>query len=155
MRGHAFIDHTADIGIKVWADSRDYLFEEAASAMLSIIVDCETIQPLINKKVRVVAESNEMLFLKWLKEILFILEKFSLVFKTCRILEIKSFNQTKKKLVLTGILSGTIAVVFGTLFLVQTFRHMKNCNYNTALSIMYFSFLYLPVVQIAYLIDKI
>lgn len=106
MRGHAFIDHTADIGIKVWADSRDYLFEEAASAMLSIIVDCETIQPLINKKVRVVAESNEMLFLKWLKEILFILEKFSLVFKTCRILEIKSFNQTKKKLVLTGILSG-------------------------------------------------
>lgn len=56
---------------------------------------------------------------------------------------------------LTGILSGTIAVVFGTLFLVQTFRHMKNCNYNTALSIMYFSFLYLPVVQIAYLIDKI
>jgi len=56
---------------------------------------------------------------------------------------------------LTGIISGTIATVCGVLFLAQTFRHMKNCNHRTALSIMYFSFLYLPIVQIAYLMDKI
>jgi protoheme IX farnesyltransferase len=56
---------------------------------------------------------------------------------------------------LTGIISGTIATVCGVLFLAQTFRHMKNCSRSTALSIMYFSFLYLPIVQIAYLMDKI
>jgi protoheme IX farnesyltransferase len=56
---------------------------------------------------------------------------------------------------LTGVISGAIATVCGVLFLAQTFRHMKNCNRNTALSIMYSSFLYLPIVQIAYLMDKI
>ncbi len=56
---------------------------------------------------------------------------------------------------LTGVISGAIATLCGVLFLAQTFRHMKNCNRNTALSIMYSSFLYLPIVQIAYLIDKI
>jgi len=56
---------------------------------------------------------------------------------------------------LTGVISGTIATVCGVLFLSQTFRHMKNCNRSTALSIMYSSFLYLPIVQIAYLMDKI
>ena len=76
MKGHAFIDHTADVGIKVWADSREDLFEEATAAMLSLMVDIKTVQPLINKKVRVEGENSEELFLKWLKEILFILEKF-------------------------------------------------------------------------------
>jgi protoheme IX farnesyltransferase len=56
---------------------------------------------------------------------------------------------------LTGVISGAIATLCGVLFLSQTFRHMKNCNRNTALTIMYSSFLYLPIVQIAYLIDKI
>jgi len=56
---------------------------------------------------------------------------------------------------LTGVISGAIATLCGVLFLAQTFRHMKNCNRNTALSIMYSSFLYLPIVQIAYLFDKV
>lgn len=56
---------------------------------------------------------------------------------------------------LTGVISGAIATLCGVLFLAQTLRHMKNCNRNTALSIMYSSFLYLPIVQIAYLMDKI
>jgi protoheme IX farnesyltransferase len=56
---------------------------------------------------------------------------------------------------LTGVISGAIATLCGVLFLAQTFRHMKNCNRSTALYIMYSSFLYLPIVQIAYLFDKV
>lgn len=56
---------------------------------------------------------------------------------------------------LTGVVSGVIATGCGVLFLIQTFRHMKNCNRTTALWIMYSSFVYLPIVQIAYLMDKI
>jgi protoheme IX farnesyltransferase len=56
---------------------------------------------------------------------------------------------------LTGNVSGMIATLCGVLFLAQTFRHMKNCNRSTAMWIMYSSFLYLPIVQIAYLMDKI
>ena len=56
---------------------------------------------------------------------------------------------------LTGVNSAIIATVCGVLFLAQTFSLMRNNSRKSALKIMYGSFLYLPIVQIAYLIDKI
>lgn len=56
---------------------------------------------------------------------------------------------------LTGINSGIIATICGVLFLAQTFSLMRDHSRKSALKIMYGSFLYLPIVQIAYLVDKI
>lgn len=56
---------------------------------------------------------------------------------------------------LTGIISAIVATFSGVLFLMQTFKHMKESTRKSALSIMYGSFIYLPIVQIAYLIDKL
>lgn len=54
-----------------------------------------------------------------------------------------------------GINSAIIATVCGVLFLAQTFSLMRDNSRKSALRIMYGSFLYLPIVQIAYLVDKI
>jgi protoheme IX farnesyltransferase len=54
-----------------------------------------------------------------------------------------------------GINSAIIATVCGALFLAQTFGLMRDNSRKSALRIMYGSFLYLPIVQIAYLIDKV
>lgn len=56
---------------------------------------------------------------------------------------------------LTGINSGIVATICGVLFLAQTFSLMRDCSRKSALKIMFGSFLYLPIVQIAYLLDKI
>ncbi|MFY0686142.1 MAG: heme o synthase [Cyclobacteriaceae bacterium] len=56
---------------------------------------------------------------------------------------------------LTGLTSGVVATVCGVLFLAQTFQLMKDNSRKSALKIMFSSFIYLPIVQIAYLIDKI
>ncbi|MCH6200379.1 heme o synthase [Aquiflexum sp. LQ15W] len=56
---------------------------------------------------------------------------------------------------LTGINSGIVATICGVLFLAQTFSLMKDCSRKSALKIMFGSFLYLPLVQIAYLLDKV
>jgi heme o synthase len=56
---------------------------------------------------------------------------------------------------MTGIESALIAVLAGVLFLAQTFYLMKECTTKAAKLIMFGSFLYLPVVQIAYLLNKI
>ncbi len=56
---------------------------------------------------------------------------------------------------LAGINSAIIATVCGVLFLAQTFRLMRDNSRKSALKIMYGSFLYLPIVQIAYLVDKL
>jgi protoheme IX farnesyltransferase len=56
---------------------------------------------------------------------------------------------------ITGVDSAIVATVCGTLFLFQTFRLMKDCSRKSALQIMFGSFIYLPVVQISFLLDKI
>jgi len=55
----------------------------------------------------------------------------------------------------TGLNSGIVATICGVLFLAQTFSLMRDCSRKSALKIMFGSFLYLPIVQIAYLLDKI
>ncbi|MFN8353302.1 MAG: heme o synthase [Spirosomataceae bacterium] len=56
---------------------------------------------------------------------------------------------------MTGITSTFVAVVCGGLFLVQAFRLMQTCTDKAALQMMFGSFIYLPVVQIAFLLDKV
>jgi heme o synthase len=56
---------------------------------------------------------------------------------------------------LTGINSALVVTVCGVLFLAQTFSLMRDGSRHSALKIMFGSFLYLPIVQVAYLLDKI
>ena len=56
---------------------------------------------------------------------------------------------------MTGTTSAIIAVVCGVLFLMQTLYLMQTCSKKAAMNIMFGSFLYLPIVQIAYVLDKI
>ena len=55
---------------------------------------------------------------------------------------------------ITGIDSAVVVTICGVLFLSQTFALMRNGTRKSALRIMFGSFLYLPIVQIAYLLDK-
>jgi len=59
------------------------------------------------------------------------------------------------KIGLTGINSAIVATVCGVAFLSQTILLMKDGTRRSALKIMYGSFLYLPIVQISFLLDKI
>ncbi len=56
---------------------------------------------------------------------------------------------------LTGLNSGIVATICGVLFLAQTFSLMRDGSRKSALKIMFGSFLYLPIVQIAFLLDKV
>lgn len=56
---------------------------------------------------------------------------------------------------ITGINSAVVASVCGAAFFAQTFSLMKTGSRQSALRIMFGSFLYLPIVQIAYLLDKV
>lgn len=56
---------------------------------------------------------------------------------------------------ITGLDSAIVASVCGVAFFAQTFALMKTGSQKSAKRIMFGSFLYLPIVQIAYLLDKI
>ena len=55
---------------------------------------------------------------------------------------------------ITGIISGAVAVLCAILFLAQTFKLFKDYSRSSALKIMFGSFIYLPIVQISYILDK-
>ncbi|MCC9166126.1 heme o synthase [Pontibacter harenae] len=56
---------------------------------------------------------------------------------------------------MTGTTSAFVAVICGVLFLAQTFYLMRTCSKKAAMNIMFGSFLYLPIVQIAFVLDKL
>jgi protoheme IX farnesyltransferase len=56
---------------------------------------------------------------------------------------------------LTGITSAVVVTIAGCLFAAQSFVLLKNNDSKAALRIMFGSFLYLPVVQIVYLLDRL
>ena len=56
---------------------------------------------------------------------------------------------------MTGINSAIVAVLCGVLFLSQTFYLMSKPTDKAALMMMFGSFIYLPIVQIAFLMDKL
>ncbi len=55
----------------------------------------------------------------------------------------------------TGIVSGMIGILGGLVLTYYAFRLYRTCDNKDAKKLMFASFIYLPVVQIAYLIDKI
>jgi protoheme IX farnesyltransferase len=56
---------------------------------------------------------------------------------------------------MAGINSAIVATVCGVLFLMQTFYLMKECTVKSAKQMMFGSFFYLPIVQIALVLDKV
>jgi len=56
---------------------------------------------------------------------------------------------------MAGTTSAVVAIVCGVLFLMQTFYLMQTCSKKAAMNIMFGSFLYLPIVQIAFVLDKV
>jgi protoheme IX farnesyltransferase len=64
------------------------------------------------------------------------------------------FGWLPYELGMTGIRSALVAMLCAILFLAQTFYLMRKTTDRAALLLMFGSFVYLPIVQIAYLLDK-
>ena len=95
MRGHETFDHTADIGIRAWGNEFSEVFEESAKALFSVIVDLDSVKPDQTIHLELTAESGEALFLKWLKELLFLFETKHILLKEFKVDLIA--NQLKAK----------------------------------------------------------
>ncbi|MBI4372227.1 MAG: archease [Candidatus Omnitrophica bacterium] len=103
-RGHETFEHTADIGIRAWGSEFSELFEEAAKALFSVIVDLKTVKPAQLIHIELSTEKKgtgntfclspffngnaEELFLKWLKELLFLSETKHMFFSQFKILDL-------------------------------------------------------------------
>lgn len=68
-------EHTADLGLRVRADSLDALFADAASGFFSIIVaNLDDVRPVQNLTLRVEGSRRDELLFDWLNELLYTFE---------------------------------------------------------------------------------
>ena len=94
MKPYEIIEHTADVGIKVFGRTLRELFEHAAAGMFAIVGGKENYIPeetLTSKKpIRIEKniESFEELLVEFLSEILYISNKKKILFKKFNILEL-------------------------------------------------------------------
>ena len=91
--GFEIVDHTADVGLRVWGKNWRELFEEAARGMVSLIIDLKTVRRKEEKTLSIQGENAEELLLRWLREILFLMEQGRMVFNEFQV-EKDNFDRT-------------------------------------------------------------
>jgi SHS2 domain-containing protein len=90
--GYEFLDHTGDLGIRVWAVDVKGLFQEAARALFDIITDLEKVEVQLNREVAVQGLGQEQLLVAWLSELLYLHEVKGLLFCDFALAEIDEGN---------------------------------------------------------------
>ncbi len=74
MPNFSIIDHTADLGLKVWGETLEKLFENAAASMIQLVVKVSAALPSETVEVKVFGNDPEDLLVRWLGEILYLFE---------------------------------------------------------------------------------
>jgi SHS2 domain-containing protein len=76
-RGHEVIEHTADVGLRVWGPSLEDVFAEAAVGLVAIMGTADG-DPVV-ERVQLESTDVDALFVDWLSEILFLFEAREIV----------------------------------------------------------------------------
>jgi len=86
--GFELVDHTADIGVRLWAPTAEEVFEQAALAMFSLVCDPLDVGELEAVEVALEAESMDLLLAAWLNELLSVFEARKLVLSQFDLLDV-------------------------------------------------------------------
>jgi SHS2 domain-containing protein len=92
MKRYEAINHTADMGIKVYGSTKKALFKNAAEGMFDLIVDKKNILQKKKIELNIKAPDIEELFVSWLRELLYQYSAKGMVFKKITIL---NFSDTR------------------------------------------------------------
>ena len=75
-----FIDHTADIGIRVEAPDLEDLFETAGLAFTELVTSADSLDCRVERRFKLEEDDIETLLVSWLQELIYFLDTEDLVF---------------------------------------------------------------------------
>lgn len=92
------IDHTADVGIEVEAESLHELFEGAAYGMFSLMLDpsCH-VGNTVKRDISIEAEDPGELMFEWLNELIYLFDAEEFLLSSCRVRRIEGINENEKE----------------------------------------------------------
>jgi SHS2 domain-containing protein len=98
-KGYEYIEHTGDVGIKVYGSTYEALFQNAWRAFFEIITEVERVNPVEKKIVTVESDGIERLLVSWLNEFLYLFDVDGWLFRNC---EIQSLTESRVEAVAWG-----------------------------------------------------
>ena len=81
MRRFKVLDHTADVGLRVYGRDLKELFENAGIGLFSLITDLRKVRCQVEKQIEIWRENPERLMVEWLNELLYFHDVDHLLFK--------------------------------------------------------------------------
>lgn len=99
-KGFELLDHPADMGILVWAESIQSLFEESVAALCSVLIDLDQIELKDERSVEINAASTEEALYQVLSEVLFFFDAEKYIFPTCTVKFMRNEEGIVKLLIL-------------------------------------------------------
>ncbi len=89
MKKYRLLDHTADIGIEVYGQTKKEALANTVEAMFDLIVESDSIAALEEKQLSVSGVDTSDALINLLREALYLLHGQSWLCKTCEILEME------------------------------------------------------------------
>src|SRR5438094_4976728 len=71
-RGHSILEHPADVGIEARGASLREAFEEAAIALVNLLLEPSVPAPSESRSLTITAPDQDQLLVRWLSEILYL-----------------------------------------------------------------------------------
>lgn len=92
MKNYELLEHTADLGIRVWGTDLKGLFINSASAMYELIADIRVVRPTISFDVKAEAQDKDELLKNWLSELLYYFHVKNILFSKFMIKDLTEKN---------------------------------------------------------------
>lgn len=88
MAPYEIVAHTADLGIRVCAPSREELFTQAVEALFDVMAGRESVRPLHERTISAEGTDGEELFVNFLREALYLFHGEGMLLAECRMLDL-------------------------------------------------------------------
>jgi protein archease len=89
LPGFDLIDHPADLGIEARGKTMAQAFEQAATGLMSVILDLSSVEALVSRELTLEASDLEHLVVKWLAEVLYLYDGGKFVSKEFSVIELR------------------------------------------------------------------
>ncbi len=88
LPGFSLLDHPADLGIEARGETLSQAFEQAATGLMSVILDLSSVESTVSRELTLQASDLETLLVKWLAEILYLYDGERFVGKKFEVCEL-------------------------------------------------------------------
>ncbi len=78
--GFAYLDHTADLAVRAWAETPGGVFAQAALALVGAMVNVERVRALRSRRFSLQASTVDLLLVEWLSALLAEMDTSGLIF---------------------------------------------------------------------------